>query len=287
MQRGRRALLHVGHRKPFEDVQRLQQHDAAGRRQRHRDDVVAAIVAAHRRADHGLIRFQIVRRHDAAGIADRLRQLFGDRSFVKSARPLLGDGRKRRREIGLDQPVAFAQRRAVGAGKDLRRIRPARQPAIHVRQRVGDVVGDDEAVARQLDRGLEQICASVNLPEPYFSSASASPATVPGTPMPSAELRDLRRVGLAVGPEKNIARGRGRRGLAIVDGDVFVALGRMDHHEAAAADVAGARIGHGQRKAGRDRGIDRIAALPQDVGADPARRAFPAPPPCRVRPATA
>ena len=42
----------------------------------------------------------------------------------------------------------------------------------------------------------------------------------------------------------------------------------MDHHEAAAADIAGARIGHGQRKAGRDRRIDRIAALPQEVGAD-------------------
>ena len=113
-----------------------------------------------------------------------------------------------------------------------------------------------------------RICASVNLPEPYFSSASANPATVPGTPMPSAELRDLSLIGLAVGPEKNIARRRRRRGLAIVDRDIFVALGGMDHHEAAAADIAGARIGHGQRKAGRDRGIDRIAALPQDVGAD-------------------
>ena len=42
----------------------------------------------------------------------------------------------------------------------------------------------------------------------------------------------------------------------------------MNHHEAAAADVAGARIGHGQRKAGSDRGVDRIAALPEDIGAD-------------------
>ena len=42
----------------------------------------------------------------------------------------------------------------------------------------------------------------------------------------------------------------------------------MNHHEAAAADVAGARIGDGQRKAGGDRGVDRIAALPEDVGAD-------------------
>ena len=48
----------------------------------------------------------------------------------------------------------------------------------------------------------------------------------------------------------------------------------MDHHETAAADVAGARIGHGQGKAGGDRGIDRIAALSQNIGADPRRELF-------------
>ena len=112
------------------------------------------------------------------------------------------------------------------------------------------------------------ICASVNLPEPYFSSASARPATVPGTPMPSAELRDLAVSGLPSAPRNMSRVASRRRGLAIVDRDVLVALGGMDHHEAAAADIAGARIGHRQRKAGCDRGIDRIAALPQDVGAD-------------------
>ena len=44
--------------------------------------------------------------------------------------------------------------------------------------------------------------ASVKLPEPYFSSASASPATVPGTPMPSAESRDFAGSGLPSGPRK-------------------------------------------------------------------------------------
>ena len=91
---------------------------------------IAAIAAAHRRADHGLIGFEIVRRHDAAGVADRLRQLFRDRPFVESARPLLGNRRQRCRQIGLDQPVAFAQRGAVGAGKDLSPMRPARQPPV-------------------------------------------------------------------------------------------------------------------------------------------------------------
>ena len=47
---------------------------------------------------------------------------------------------------------------------------------------------------------------------------------------------------------------------------------QMNHHEAAAADVAGARIGDRERKTDRDRGIDRIAAALEHVDAD-ARRA--------------
>ena len=34
-------------------------------------------------------------------------------------------------------------------------------------------------------------CASVNRPEPYFVCARESPATVPGTPIASAESRDF------------------------------------------------------------------------------------------------
>ena len=42
----------------------------------------------------------------------------------------------------------------------------------------------------------------------------------------------------------------------------------MDDHESAAADIAGARIGHGHGEPGRDRRVDRIAAALQNVGAD-------------------
>ena len=34
-------------------------------------------------------------------------------------------------------------------------------------------------------------CASVKLPEPYLRCASASPATVPGTPIASPDSRDF------------------------------------------------------------------------------------------------
>ena len=45
-------------------------------------------------------------------------------------------------------------------------------------------------------------------------------------------------------------------------------VGEVNHHEAAAADIAGARIADGERKTDRDGGIHRIAALLQDVDAD-------------------
>ena len=47
----------------------------------------------------------------------------------------------------------------------------------------------------------------------------------------------------------------------------------MDQHEAAAADIAGARIAHCERKTDRDCGIHRVAALLQNVDTD-ARRAW-------------
>ena len=173
---------------------------------------------------------------------------------------------ERRRQIGLHQGVAFPQRRAVGAGKYLRRGRPARQPPRNAGQRVGHVVGDDKTVARQLDGRLEQV-RQREVAGAVFLQRQRQARDGAGHADAERGIARLGDIGLAVGAEEHVARRRGRRGLAIVDRDVLAALRRVDDHEAAAADVSGARIGDGQRKAGRDRGIDRIAALPQDIGA--------------------
>ena len=42
----------------------------------------------------------------------------------------------------------------------------------------------------------------------------------------------------------------------------------MDHHEAAAADIAGARISDREREADRHRGVNRIAAAIENFDAD-------------------
>jgi len=135
-------------------------------------------------------------------------------------------------------------------------------------QGVGHVVGEHDAVAGQIDRGLQKL-RQRELAGAVFLQRQRQPGHGAGDTDAERGIARFGDVGLAVGPEKNLWRGRGRRGLAIVDGDVLMTLGRVDHHEAAAADIARARIAHGQREAGGDRRIDRVAALAQYIGADP------------------
>ena len=80
-------------------------------------------------------------------------------------------------------------------------------------------------------------------------------------------------IGVTVCIEKGFVGDQRRRGFAIVDRGI-VAGRLVDQHETAAAEIAGARIGHGERKACGNRGIHRIAALPQNVGADARRGRF-------------
>ena len=76
----------------------------------------------------------------------------------------------------------------------------------------------------------------------------------------------------------------GRRRLAVVDRRL-AAIRQADHHEAAAADVARARVRHRQREADGDRGVHGVAALLQDVHAGLATRnaSADATIPCRAR----
>ena len=174
----------------FENVEHLDQFDAARGRRRHRDDVVAAIGAAHRRALDGAVTVEIVGRHYAAGGLHGGGDFVRDRPLVEGARALARDRLERVGEIALDQAVAGGHRTAVGLEEDFRRRRPARQPRPLVRQRLRPVVGEGDAVARQAIAGAIR-SARVKRPEPYLSSAKARPATVPGTPMASAESRDF------------------------------------------------------------------------------------------------
>ncbi len=61
-------------------------------------------------------------------------------------------------------------------------------------------------------------------------------------------------------------RGEGRLLAEIEEG--LSAVGELQRHEAAAAEIAGRRIDDGERIADRDRGVDGVAAALEDVDAD-------------------
>ena len=70
----------------------------------------------------------------------------------------------------------------------------------------------------------------------------------------------------AVGVEIHVARRTRGRGLAVVD-DHVAAIGEVDEHETAAADIAGERINDAEGEAGGDGGVHGIAALAEHLHA--------------------
>ncbi len=243
--------------------------DAARRGRRHRDDLVAAVAAAHRPADRGPVGGQIRLRHRAAGLAHRAGDPPGDRAGVERIRAALGDGAQGAGEVRLHEGVAPRQG-GVAAEEDRPGRGPAPEQAGRARQGIGEPSGDRDAGAgegfgrrdqvgqRQLARSVE----AVGLRQPPHRAGDAdglagAPRGVP--------------VRLAAGRQEH-AGGRGRRrGLAIIDRHGLVPVGQMHEHEAAAAEVARLRQSHGQREADGDRGVDRVAAAFQDLDTDPRR----------------
>ena len=80
-------------------------------------------------------------------------------------------------------------------------------------------------------------------------------------PEPAVERRRALRV------EVHVAGGRGRRHLAVVDGGAR-AVRQPDHHEPAAADVAGGGMGDAERERDGDGGIHGVPAALQDGDTD-------------------
>ena len=231
---------------------------------------MAAVAAAHRHALDRPVVPQVLARHAPARRLDGGRDVLGGHPVIERARAVARDRRQRVGKIALDQRVARLQRAAVRLEKDFRRRGPARQPGLRARQRVGDIVLDRQAGARKLDRGGHQL-GQREFAGAVFRVRERQPRHRAGDADREPAVARLARVGLAVLVEEDVARRGGGRGLAVVDRGVDVAVGEMNQHVAAAADIAGARIGHGERKSGGDRGVDRVAAPLQHVGTDACR----------------
>ena len=166
----------------------------------------------------------------------------------------------------MHQPIARRQHRAVGLQKDVRRSGPAREPRSVERQRIRGVVGDVDAVAGQRNRRRDQL-GEREFAGAVFCFRQRQPRDRAGHADGERGFARLLRIGVALRIEEGFGVDRRRRGLAIVDGGVLAACA-VDHHETAAADIAGARIGHGHGETGGHRRVDGVAALLQDFNAD-------------------
>ncbi len=257
----------------LKDVEDLQQHHAAGRGRRHGDDIVSAVGATHRRPLDRTIVGEIVARHHAAGRLHSAGDLFRGRSLVEGARAIAGDARERVGEVSLQQRVAGGECLPVGLEEDLRARGPAPEPRLHARKRIGDIGLDREAVVRERDRRRQQV-GEREFSRAILGMRERQACNGAGHADRQRRVAGLLRVGLTLVVEETVALDRGRCGLTIVDRGVDAALREMDHHVAAAADVAGARIGHRHGEGSRDCGIDGIAALLQHVNAHARRARF-------------
>ena len=116
----------------LEDVEHLDQRDAAGARRRHRDDLVAAVGAAYRRALLGLVGGEILLRDQPAVGLHVLGDAIGDPALVEGVGAVGGDRAQRLAEIARargDRPRPTRRRPACRTRRPTRETAPSRPAA--------------------------------------------------------------------------------------------------------------------------------------------------------------
>ena len=255
----------------LQDIEHLDQVHAARGGRRNADDLVAAIAAAQRHALQRPIILQVLAAEDSAGIAHAVGDFLRDLALIERARPVPRDGFERAGEVGLHQPVAGREQSAVRFQEDLRRGGKAGEPRRGARQRIRELVLDQNALAGERDCRRDQVGKLEFARAVLFERQRQSgdrPRHARGQPGIAGFLRVI----LAVPVEEHVARCRPRRGLAIIDRSCG-AVGEPDQHESAAAEIAGLRVRHRQRKGDRHRRIHGVAAAMQHLEPD-VRRAL-------------
>ena len=243
---------------------------APGRGRRHRDDGIAAIGPAHRLALDGAIIGEVGHCHPPARRLNRGDDLLRHRPRVEARRAIRGDRLKRRREVVERDVIAGPFHASVGPEKHAGRRRMAGERFGRQGERIGDVVVDGETSASERDRRGDEL-GERELAGAVFAPGELEAGDRAGDADRKAGIARLERIGLAVGVEEHVLGRRRGRGLAVVDRDRLITISAMNQHEPAAADIAGARQGDGERKADRDCRIDGIAASLQDIEPDSRR----------------
>ena len=170
-------------------------------------------------------------------------------------------------EFGLHQPLPGRKWLSVGE-ENFGRRRKFLEILGRGREHVHVALIQQKSGLSQFDGGIYQRGAR-HRPELFARMFQTGHGAGNADGEPARRAQPLDDVAVLV--QEHVARRRTGRFLTKVE-KLFSAIGKQDGHEAAAAEIAGGRIDHGQRISHRDRSIDRIAAALEDVDADPGRK---------------
>ena len=132
-------------------------------------------------------------------------------------------------------------------------------------QRAGQNLIDDETISGQFQCRLDK-----RFPIQFAVAPGSLPKAAHRAGHTNNQISGagLFRIDLSCLIQKHSGRRFFGRLFPVVDGRRFALAGEINHHEAAAPEVACGRPSHGQRKAGRDGGIDGVTALLQNLYTD-------------------
>ncbi len=155
--------------------------------------------------------------------------------------------------------------RAIRVQEDARRFRVAVEAACAGIDDVGVTAGEDESFACQSDRRRHHLGARQGA---VALQGRFKPEHSPGYGHRAIAVNAGATDWIAIRAQVHVRGRRQGRGLAEVQEDVGCGFGEVNHHEATAADVSTAGIGHGLGISHRDSGIDRIATLLENFNTD-------------------
>ncbi len=263
VRRRRRVEPQRTHVVALDHPERLAKRHPARRRRRRPQHLPAAIRAAQRIGLRHPVAREIGRGDAAAARLRRRRHRRRHRPAIEPVRPVRRHQRQGAREVRLHQPIARLQRRAVRAQEHRRQRRIGPEAGVAHCQDVDIRLRQHEPVAGQRDRRRHHLPARQ---PPVLAQHGVEPEHAARhrrrTPAEQAGAAD--RPALRV--EVHRRGGRRRRRLAEID-EALAPVGHVQHDEAAAAQVAAARIDHRLGVAHGHRGIHRVAALTQDARA--------------------
>ena len=153
----RTAGAHISNRKVLENIQHLQNMNATRAGRRHGDDVVAAVTATCCLSNCRYIGCERFRIHEPAPAGHFRDDQIGNFTLVKCVRSLFRDKLKRIRKVPLNENLTGLIYTSIRLVEIATGCFVEAKTRLSPSQKLGEIVGHNNAVAGLLDRRLQQL----------------------------------------------------------------------------------------------------------------------------------